>query len=123
MVLSYSRGLHTQVMWASFINSTLYRGVVSNPEPFDCFRGPLWWNGFLPETTLEKMWANNLANKSGKQRANKSWQTLGAPFLEVAPEPSNLRQLLYKQVRGNNCTKGGAHLFNATVLGSSLVSN
>ena len=34
---------------------------------------------------------NNLANKSGKKRANKSWQTLGNPFLEVVPKPSSLR--------------------------------
>ena len=49
----------------------------SNSETFDCFRGPLLWKIVRPETTL---WANNLANKSGKKRANKSWQTLGKSF-------------------------------------------
>ena len=45
----------------------------------------------MPETTLEKNGANTLGKQVGQKRANKSWQTLGNPFLEVLPKPSTLR--------------------------------
>ena len=46
---------------------------------------------FAGNNAGKTMGNKNLANKSGKKRANKSWQTLGNPFLEVVSKPSNLR--------------------------------
>ena len=57
----------------------------------------------------EKYGQNNGKQVGQKKRANKSWQTLGNPFLEV--------------VTHSGCPQEAQILFNATVLGSSLVSN
>ena len=84
------------------------------------------WKVVWPESA-----GNNAGNKMGKQtwqtswakkKANKSWQTLGNPFLEVLPKPS---VIYYKKGPGKQSHKGGCLeeaqiLFNETVLGSSL---
>ena len=62
----------------------------------------------------------HLANKSGKKKANKSWQTLGNPFLEVLPKPSNFKITSLQTSAGKQSHKGGCPeeapiLFNETV--------
>ena len=41
---------------------------------------------FAGDNAGKNMGNKNLANKSGKERATKSWQTLGNAFLEVVPK-------------------------------------
>ena len=72
-----------------------------------------------PETALGVLYCGHFfaGNNAGQNMGNKSWRTLGNPFLEVVPKPSG------KQSHKGGCPQEAQIRFIVTVLGSSLVSN